>query len=67
MFFKEKELRAFFKENYRQLVDLMITICKIPAPSHKEERRAAFCKDWLEKIGAQGVYIDEAQIGRAHV
>ena len=33
----------------------------IGSPSHQEHRRAAFCKDWLEKAGAKGVYIDEVQ------
>ncbi|MBQ8358837.1 MAG: M20/M25/M40 family metallo-hydrolase [Oscillospiraceae bacterium] len=33
---------------------------KIPAPSNYEEKRAEFCKNWLEKQGAKGVYIDEA-------
>ncbi|MBQ9777536.1 MAG: M20/M25/M40 family metallo-hydrolase, partial [Clostridia bacterium] len=31
------------------------------APSHHEEKRAAFCKEWLESAGAEGVYIDEAK------
>lgn len=40
---------------------LLWTLCEIPAPSHHEERRAAFIKDWLEKQGAEGVFIDEAK------
>lgn len=43
-------------EMYRMLKDL----CLIPAPSHFEQRRAEYCKNWLESIGAKGVYIDEA-------
>ncbi len=39
---------------------LLETLCRIPAPSNHEEKRAAFCKEWLEKQGASGVYIDEA-------
>lgn len=38
----------------------MITICQIPAPSNHEEKRAAFCKEWLEKQGAKNVTIDKA-------
>jgi RimJ/RimL family protein N-acetyltransferase len=38
----------------------LVELAKIPAPSNHEEKRAAFCKEWLEKQGAQGVYIDEA-------
>ena len=47
-------------KNYEEALELLESICKIPAPSHHEERRAAFCKDWLEAAGAKGVYIDEA-------
>lgn len=43
-----------------EIIDLLRTLGKIPAPSHKEEKRAAFVKNWLEQQGAEGVYIDEA-------
>ena len=39
---------------------LLLRLAVIPAPSGKEEQRARFCKDYLEKAGAEGVYIDEA-------
>ena len=39
---------------------LLQELGKIPAPSNHEEKRAAFCKQWLEAQGAQNVYIDEA-------
>lgn len=35
-------------------------LCLIPAPSHFEHGRAEYCKQWLEKAGASGVYIDDA-------
>ena len=35
-------------------------LCLIPAPSHHEEKRAAYCKKWLEEQGALDVYIDDA-------
>ncbi|HAG57434.1 MAG TPA: peptidase, partial [Ruminococcaceae bacterium] len=60
MYRYEEKLRQFFKEHHQELVDLMITICQIPAPSNHEEKRAAFCKEWLEKLGAQNVTIDKA-------
>ena len=44
----------------QEALDLLIQLGKIPAPSHHEERRAEFCKNWLEQQGAKGVYIDEA-------
>lgn len=40
--------------------DLLLTLAQIPAPSGNEEKRAEFCKNWLEDNGAEGVYIDEA-------
>ena len=44
----------------QEALDLLMELGKIPAPSNFEEKRAAFCKDWLDKQGAEGVYIDEA-------
>jgi len=44
----------------QEAIDLLKTLCAIPAPSHKEHKRAEFCKKWLEEAGARGVYIDEA-------
>lgn len=45
----------------QELMDLERTLAQIPAPSHQEHKRAAFCKKWLEDAGAKGVYIDEVQ------
>lgn len=50
----------FIKEHEREAYELLLELARIPAPSGHEEKRAAFCKDWLEKNEAQGVYIDEA-------
>ena len=44
----------------QEALELLMELGKIPAPSHHEEKRAEFCKNWLEQQGAQGVYIDEA-------
>lgn len=49
---------SYVKENLDVLEELIIKLCKIPAPSNMEEKRAAFCRDYLEEFGAQGVYID---------
>lgn len=35
-------------------------LCAIPAPSGFEEKRAEYCRAFLESIGAKGVYIDDA-------
>ncbi|MBQ3242607.1 MAG: M20/M25/M40 family metallo-hydrolase, partial [Oscillospiraceae bacterium] len=60
MYRYEEQLKAYFAEHYQELVDLMCTICLIPAPSHKEEKRAAYIKEWLDNIGAKNVTIDKA-------
>lgn len=60
MYRYEEKLKRFFLEHHQELVDLMVTICQIPAPSNQEEKRAAFCKEWLEGIGAENVTIDKA-------
>ncbi len=55
----DKVLR-YLDEHEQETLDLIETLCKIPAPSGKEENRAEFCKNWLINIGAKGVYIDGA-------
>lgn len=54
------ELKQYLQNSQQQLTELLLALCQIPAPSHHEEQRAAFCKQWLERQGAKGVYIDEA-------
>lgn len=54
-----KEMLSSFPEIYQEQLDLLVELAQIPAPSNHEEKRAEFCKAWLEKQGAQGVYIDE--------
>ena len=51
---------AYLEECRQEAVDLLIQLAQIPAPSNQEEKRAVFCREWLEKNGAQGVYVDEA-------
>lgn len=55
-----EELLCYYDEHEQEAIDLLIELAQIPAPSHHEEKRAVFCKNWLEKQGAKGVYIDEA-------
>lgn len=53
-------MKAFIEANKEQMYQTLKELCAIPAPSHFEHQRAAYCKKWLEDIGAKGVYIDEA-------
>ena len=54
------EILQYIEEHRQEAFDLLVELAQIPAPSNHEEKRAAFIKEWLEKQGAEGVYIDEA-------
>ena len=54
------EMLTYFDEHRQEAFDLLIELARIPAPSHHEEKRAEFCRNWLEAQGCKGVYIDEA-------
>lgn len=54
------EILEYLKSSEEETIQLIETLCGIPAPSHHEERRAEFVKEWLTENGAKGVYIDEA-------
>lgn len=55
-----KQAQSYIQAHKEELVELVKALCAIPAPSNQEQRRAAFCKEWLEKAGCTGVYIDDA-------
>lgn len=54
-------IQQYINDNKHLLFQTLQELCAIPAPSGKEEKRAAYCKKWLESVGAKGVYIDEAK------
>ena len=53
-------IETYVSAHKEELFDLLRTLCAIPAPSHHEEARAEFCRNWLISAGAEGVYLDEA-------
>ena len=53
-------LLQYIEDHRQEAFDLLVELAQIPAPSNHEEKRAAYCKAWLEKQCAQVVYIDEA-------
>lgn len=55
-----KKIIDYIEQNKDLMYKTLKELCLIPAPSHHEEKRAAYCKKWLEEQGASGVYIDEA-------
>ncbi len=54
------DLKIYIQNNKDLLLKTLKELCFIPAPSHNEEKRAQYCRAWLERYGAKGVYIDEA-------
>ncbi len=54
------DLKRYIQSNQDLLFRTLKELCAIPAPSHKEEQRAQYCRAWLEDCGAKGVYVDEA-------
>lgn len=44
-----------------EIYPLIKELCKIPAPSHSEEKRAEFVKDYLKDAGFEKLYIDDAK------
>ena len=55
-----EELSAYLKASKEETLRLIEAIAVIPAPSGQEERRAEFCRRWLEEQGAEEVYVDGA-------
>lgn len=55
-----QEIIRWIESHEETHLQLLLTLAQIPAPSNHEEKRAAFCKNWLEENGAEGVYIDGA-------
>ena len=43
-----------------EVLQLIRDLCRIPAPSHHEEARAAFCQKWFIDNGFPCVWTDEA-------
>lgn len=54
------DIREFIEQNTDLMYRTLQALCLIPAPSHFEHKRAQYCKNWLENVGAEGVYVDEA-------
>jgi acetylornithine deacetylase/succinyl-diaminopimelate desuccinylase-like protein len=57
----ESMIKQYVDAHRDELFSLLRELCLIPAPSHFEDARAEFCKNWLEAAGAKGVSIDCAK------
>ena len=51
----EQRIADYIEEHRQEALDLLLLLAVLPAFSGREEQRAAFCKDWLQAQGAQGV------------
>ena len=60
MKFLDAPMEEYAKNVQDELLQLVRDMCAIPAPSHHEEKRAEFCKDWFIRNGFKNVRIDEA-------
>ncbi len=58
---RTEELEQYVNEHFDETIDLLRTLGKIPAPSHMEDQRAEFCRNWLVEQGAGQVEIDAAK------
>ncbi len=56
-----KDVIGFLDGEVEATKKLLKDLTLIPAPSHFEDEKAAAVKKWLEDVGAEGVYIDEAK------
>lgn len=54
------EIKAYVNAHLPELYELHRELCIIPAPSHKEEKRAEYVKAWFDKNCTEGAYIDSA-------
>ena len=53
-------LQAYIEQNAQNVYALTKELCKIPAPSHMEQKRAAFCIQWLKANGYPDAYMGKA-------
>ncbi len=54
-------VESYVTEHIEEAEELLNELGKIPAPSRQEDKRAAFCREWLIAQGAKDVTIDEAK------
>lgn len=56
----ETYVREFARMHHTEALELLRALAPIPAPSHHEERRAAFVRDWMHRNGMKEAYVDQA-------
>ena len=61
MNYTKEQLFSWCDTQSAEQIILLKTLAAIPAPSHQEDRRAAFIANWLKQQGAEEVIIDKAK------
>lgn len=56
----QQDVLEYLENNRPRFLSAIRELAQIPAPSGQEELRTQWCKQYLESLGATGVYIDEA-------
>ena len=54
------EMTAYAEKAWLEAAQIVRDLCKLPAPSHHEELRAEYCKNWFENNGFANVTVDKA-------
>ena len=55
-----QEIMNYIDDHGEETLNVLVELAQIPAPSHHEEKRVAFCLDWLKQNGVESAYADEA-------
>ena len=60
-----EQTERWMDEHVEETQQLLRTLCQIPAPSHHEEKRAEFCRDWLLKNASPDASVSSSSCGNA--
>lgn len=55
-----EKMERYLASSHEDAKNIVRELCRIPAPSNHEEKRAKWCESWLRKAGAQKVRTDDA-------
>lgn len=51
----------YLEDSLEETIQLIETLCRIPSPSHYEEKKAEFIYNWFLELGVSSVHIDDAK------
>lgn len=54
------QIKLWLQEHEEELIQLTGQLASIPSPSGREERKAAFVREYLERLGCRNVTVDRA-------